>query len=212
MPRARFNTSSNSSICSGRPQINARTTELAARSTRSTLAMLSKILQLPSKTKGVIQIIINSIFLPFLFLLFYRRNVYCALSTTSASCRQTAFTHWPIVTTPFQTECSMQRLQAATTGPHGCSQLQRPGTVAFRFQRRTMTRPVRTRTSASQRCDEHARGLCKTGTKLRTMHLAPLLYLPLRLRDSTPNHPKCSRSTWGTTLFTAGTFPSLDYD
>ena len=131
----------------------------------------------------------------------------CALPTTSASCCTTAFTYCPMGTSLFHPEWCMTRREAEMTEPHGCSQPQRRRTAAFRFPRRTMRRPVRTRMSASVRHEEHASRTCKIVTWSRTSRVPPLHYLRRLLLDSTPRHPKFSSGTSGTTLFKVSTIP-----
>ena len=185
---------------------------MAARSLRSTRLCLVKILVQTSKNISAIVFLITLKFFPCLFIFFRRRSVGCALSTTSASCWPTAFTHWPIGTAPFQREWSMTLLQAQRKEPQGCWQPRRRGTERFPFASRSLHRPVRTGTSASLRRDEDATRVCKRMPWSTAIRLPPLHFFRRVLRDSTPDHQKFSASTRGTTIFKAATIPPLVND
>ena len=107
-------------------------------------------------------------------------------------------------------EWSTTHRQAERTEPTRCTQPQTRGTDAFLFGNRSMRLPVRTRTSACLRRDEHGTRHCKTEPWSGEMRLQPLHYIRPLLRDSTPHQPKFSASTCGMTLFKAATITSLD--
>ena len=107
--------------------------------------------------------------------------------------------------------CMTCRQAERTEGPR-YGQPPKRESGAFRFARTSMSRPGRTRSSASLSRDERATRLCKPTKWKRMVRLPPRHYLPRLRRDSTLHRPMCSTSICGMTLFKAATIPPIDND